>query len=59
MLPRPKTFLEQLFEDPAAMSDVRAYTPDLAAPLLSRIAMLRRLFAEPALMWMPYEIEVR
>lgn len=59
MLPRPKTLFEQLFEDPTAMSDVRSLVPELTAPVLSRIALIRRLFAEPALVWMPYDIQVK
>ncbi len=63
MLPRPRTLFEQLFSDPAAMTELRALAPaiapDLAGPLLARIDMLRRLFVEPALVWMPYEIQIR
>lgn len=59
MLPRPRTFFEQLFEDPAAMTELRSLAPELTAPLLARVALLRRLFAEPALVWMPFEIQIR
>lgn len=59
MLPRPKTLFEQLFEDPAAMNDVRSFVPELTAPMLARIALIRRLFTEPALVWMPYDITVK
>ena len=58
-LPRPKTLFEQLFEDPGAMSDLRGVAPELTAPLLARLALLRRLFVEPALVWMPYDIQIR
>ncbi len=59
MLPRPKTLFEQLFEDPAAMNDARTLLPELTAPILSRLALIRRLFSEPTLVWMPYDIQVK
>ncbi len=59
MLPRPRTLFEQLFEDPAAMTELRSLAPELTAPILARVALLRRLFAEPALVWMPFDIQVR
>ncbi len=63
MLPRPRSLFEQLFEGPGAMTELRTLAPDLGAnlatPLLARIALLRRLFTEPALMWMPYDIQLR
>ncbi len=59
MLPRPRTFFEQLFEDPATMTELRSLAPELTAPILARVGLLRRLFAEPTLVWMPFDIQLR
>jgi len=60
ILPRPKTFFEQLFEDPAA-SSTDAMTR-LAGPLgetLRELPVIERMAAEPVLLWMPFRIEMR
>lgn len=60
-LPKRKTIFEQLFADPSDVSsDVRL---DLAIPgvgdALLKADLLRRLFAEPAVMLMPFELKVK
>ncbi|HBO44429.1 MAG TPA: signal peptide peptidase SppA [Planctomycetaceae bacterium] len=59
ILPRPRSFFEQLFEDPSASTDavVRAAGP--VAEYLGQTAVFQRLFNEPILMWMPYRIELK
>lgn len=57
ILPKPKTLLEQLLEDPAAASGVEGMFGELAKPL-AQAALLRRLLAEPALTLMPYQIDI-
>ncbi len=68
VLPRPKTLFEILFDDPSAST--RLTSPDrtsttlesMAPELLEHLrqtALLRRLLAEPALLWMPYGLKVR
>jgi protease-4 len=59
ILPRPKTFFEQLFEDPAATTDAAVRAAGPMAEYLGEVDILKRLFKEPVLMWMPYRIEVK
>jgi protease-4 len=58
ILPKPKTFLEQLLEDPSASSNVDGVLPEMAKTLWQANA-LRRLFTEPTLTLMPAKIEVK
>jgi protease-4 len=60
MLPEPKSVFEQLFGSPAVL----APTPGLRAvpelsPLLQQADLYRRLFREPALLLMPYQVDLR
>jgi protease-4 len=58
ILPKPKTFLEQLLEDPSASSNVDGILPEMAKTLW-QANTLRRLFTEPTLTLMPAKIEVK
>jgi protease-4 len=58
VLPKPKTFLEQLLEDPSASSGVEGALPEMAKAV-RETAVLRRLFAEPVLTIMPAKIEIK
>jgi len=58
ILPKPKTIFEQLFGDPAVSAGLETAVPELLETL-RRTRLWRRLFAEPALMWMPYRIELK
>ncbi len=65
-LPKPKTFLEQLMGGSLTESETKAFAarsinlfaPDLM-PHLETAETLRRLFAEPAVLVMPYSVQVR
>lgn len=58
ILPKPKTIFEQLFGDPSAAADLDAAVPEVFE-MLRQAKLLRRLFAEPSLVWMPYAVELR
>ncbi|MGW8257497.1 MAG: signal peptide peptidase SppA [Thermoguttaceae bacterium] len=60
VLPKPKTFFEQLFSDPASdvETDARAALSQ-AIDLFQQISTLRSFFAEPVLMWMPFKLELK
>lgn len=58
-LPKRKTVFEQLFADPSDVtSDVRLAIPGVGGALF-KADLLRRLFAEPAVMLMPFELQVK
>lgn len=59
-LPKRKTVFEQLFADPSdvSSSDVHLAIPGVGDALL-KADLLRRLFAEPAVMLMPFELKVK
>ena len=61
ILPKPRSFLEQLLEGPSVTTKVGFTSPlkDLAGPWLADLALMQRLFAEPVLCWMPYRIEIK
>lgn len=62
VLPKPKTFLEQLLEGPNASVSVAGVSPamvELAGPLVSDFIQIQRLFKEPVLFWMPYRVEIK
>ncbi|MBN1589821.1 MAG: signal peptide peptidase SppA [Pirellulales bacterium] len=59
ILPKPKTFFEQLFEDPSASTDAVMQAAGPLADSLRETAVLRQLFTEPVLLWMPYKVELR
>lgn len=58
MLPKRKTFLQQLFGGPTASSDVESLMPELFQ-LLRKTKLVRQLFSERSLMWMPYEVKIK
>jgi protease-4 len=57
-LPEPKTFFEQLFDQDAATTHVRAALPELASAL-SSAELIRRVFREPSLLLVPYRLDVK
>jgi len=57
ILPKPKTIFEQLFGDPSVSTGLQAAAPELL-DTVRRTTVWRRLFAEPALLWMPYRVEL-
>ncbi len=58
LLPEPKTMFEQLFGDPSASSDIDSLLPE-GFRLLWQARTLRKLFSEPVLLWMPYDLQVK
>ncbi|MHC4178714.1 MAG: signal peptide peptidase SppA [Planctomycetota bacterium] len=58
ILPRPRTIFEQLLGDPLASTGLTAGSPELQETL-RQTQLLRRLFSEPTLMWMPYAVKLR
>ncbi|MBN2476778.1 MAG: signal peptide peptidase SppA [Pirellulales bacterium] len=58
ILPRAKTIFEQLLGDASVSAAVRASAPEALVPL-QQAGVLRRLLAEPALLWMPYRLQIR
>ena len=58
ILPQPKTIFEQLFGDSSVTTGLAAGSPELLETL-RRTQFLRRLFAEPTLMWMPYDVKLK
>jgi protease-4 len=57
-LPQPRSIFEQLFGDPAADSNFDSLLPE-AARLLRHSQLLQKMFSEPAVLWMPYQVEIR
>jgi protease-4 len=61
VLPKPRTFFEQLFEGPEANLNA-AKLPHQLLPLLGQhaadVQMAYRLFQEPMLMWLPYRVTI-
>ncbi|MEN6450391.1 MAG: signal peptide peptidase SppA [Thermoguttaceae bacterium] len=58
VLPEQKSFLEQLFGDPAAASDLDSVLPE-GVRVLRQAKVLRQLLSERLLLWMPYMVEVK
>jgi hypothetical protein len=63
-LPAPRSFFDQLLDTPvdesrAALRNVADRMAPGSAAALSEIETMRRLFAEPALMMLPYRVEIR
>ena len=58
ILPKTKSFFEQLFDDPSASADLESLLPDIIEPL-RRTQVLRQLLSERFLLWMPYEVRVK
>ncbi|MBN1393469.1 MAG: S49 family peptidase, partial [Pirellulales bacterium] len=57
-LPESKTFFEQLFGDPSAVSDIEELLPE-GFRLLNQAKLLRGLLSERFIMWMPYEVKIK
>ena len=58
ILPQPKSVFEQLFGDNAASTDMDSLMPDLFH-LVRQAKVLRQMFREKTLLWMPYQVRVR
>jgi protease IV len=60
ILPEPKTIFEQLFgeSDADAETDVKTALPKLV-DLLGQVKTIRQFFGEPALLWMPFRIDIK
>jgi len=58
ILPKPKSFFEQLFENQSLDSRAAAVVPELAAGL-QYAQTLRELFRHPAVTIMPYQVEFK
>ncbi|MDG2384966.1 MAG: signal peptide peptidase SppA [Pirellulaceae bacterium] len=67
LLPKAKSFLEQLIQGPNASlavtsRSVSGLSPEmvkLAGPFVSDFLRIQRLFEEPLLFWMPYRVDIR
>ena len=67
ILPKPKTLFEQLFGDPSATTDLDTAVgnplADVMTPELLEAArqasFFRQLFVEPAVLWMPYGVQIK
>ena len=58
ILPKPQTIFEQLFGGPDAMASLKAAAPEMVE-VARKTRLFRRLFTEPALLWMPYGVKVK
>jgi len=58
ILPRPKTIFEQLFGGSQVAAELKAGAPELLE-VARKTKLFRRLFTEPALLWMPYDLKLR
>ncbi len=58
ILPQPKSVFEQLFGDNAAASDMDSLLPDVFH-LVRQAKVLRQMFREKTLLWMPYQVRLR
>ncbi|MHC4403817.1 MAG: signal peptide peptidase SppA [Planctomycetota bacterium] len=58
ILPRPRSFFEQLLEAPFVSSRLKTVAPELDA-VLGDVERVRRLFSEPALALMPCRLELK
>jgi protease-4 len=58
ILPQPRTIFEQLFEGSSLSTGLAAGSPELIETVRQG-QLLRRLFAEPTLLWMPYAVELK
>jgi len=58
MLPEPKTFLDRLFADPAAMGNAHTATAQFG-DMLTKAVFLQRLLAEPSLVLMPQWVRLK
>jgi protease-4 len=62
ILPQPRTIFEQLFEGPSLSTgdplSLAVGSPELRE-ILHQGQLLRRLFSEPTLLWMPYAVKLK
>lgn len=58
VLPEPKSVFEQLFGDPSASTDADSLLSE-GMQLLKQSKMLRQMFSQRILMWMPYDVKVK
>ena len=58
ILPKPKSFFEQFLGSSSVEAEARAIAPELVDAARSA-ATLRKLFAEPAVMMMPYVVRFK
>lgn len=58
VLPEQKSFFEQFFGDPAAVSDLDSVLPE-AMQVLRQTKLLRQLLSERKLLWMPYTMQLK
>lgn len=58
VLPEPKTIFEQIFGDPSASTDADSLLSE-GMQLLQQSKMLRQMFSQRILMWMPYDVQVK
>jgi protease IV len=60
ILPEPKTIFEQIFGDSDADAEADAMTIlPKALDLLAQLKTIRQFFGEPALLWMPFRIDIK
>jgi protease IV len=58
ILPKPKSFFEQLIEGPSADAEARLLAPELVA-IFRQTAVLRQIFQRPVATMLPYRIEIK
>ncbi len=58
ILPKPKSFFEQLFGSEEVSAELGRLAPELVATA-RRGRLFRLLFREPTLFWMPYELKLQ
>ncbi len=60
ILPEPKTIFEQIFgdNDPDAEADAKTILPKTIEALVP-LKTIRQFFSEPALLWMPFRIDIK
>ena len=58
ILPEPKSFLEQMFESGNIAAPLQKISPTIAKEL-GYLTVLSRLFREPALLMLPYQVQIR
>ena len=60
ILPEPKTIFEQIFgdNDPDAETDAKTILPN-PLDVLVPMKTIRQFFGEPALLWMPFRIDIK
>jgi protease-4 len=59
ILPKPKSIFEQLFSEPSVITERMARSLPAGAELFGQARLLRRLFAERVLIWMPFGVKIK